>query len=97
MMKTTIIVVISSVISLMLSALFSFDSDPFGARTNIHKITSLSPNVAYASSDEGMYEVSMGESVSNIPSIDAQDVMFDLCENPSDELLGHPKFNEWCY
>jgi len=96
-MKTTIIVIASGVFSLMLSAVFSFESDPFGARDNLHKMTSLTPSIGYASSNEDVYDFAMAD-VSGV-KIDepASRDKNDLCSTPSAELKQHPKFKDWCF
>lgn len=109
-MKTAISIVFAGIAALLLSATLSFETDPFNARANMHKITSMQPSIAYAASSTSI----MGYTASNHTDIEwdnVQSTSFDsvtnklldeneslkaLCKEPSDTMLEHPKFTEWC-
>jgi hypothetical protein len=109
-MKTAISIMFAGISALLLSATLSFESDPFNARANMHKITAMQPSVAYAASSanvmgytasshteiewEGVESLSFN-AVSNRLSSDNESLKA-LCEQPSESMLDHPKFNKWC-
>jgi hypothetical protein len=109
-MKTAISIIFAGMSALLISATLSFDSDPFNARANMHKITAMQPSVAYAASSANV----MGYTASSHTEIEwggSQSLPFDavssrlssdseslkaLCEQPSEAMLNHPKFEKWC-
>ncbi|MAH54670.1 MAG: hypothetical protein CL531_00195 [Aestuariibacter sp.] len=91
------------VAALLFAAIFSFDSDPFSARSMVSEVRVFSPAIAYAASSttvDGYNAASHTQISWDAPvasSEDKEGEMVILCQNPSEALKSHPRYQDWCH
>lgn len=101
------ILLIAGTLSLSTLLLTNASSDPFGIKSDLQNLTSLSPSIAYAASSSIVdgYQ----PAANNVIIWDTQDdndMSFQnklsnddieaLCVSPSKELQEHPSYKRWC-
>lgn len=98
-MKTSRFLVAAAAV-IAVSIPFIGETDPFGARTAMHQITSFSPRTAYAATpelngieatSEFSWSVPGGETVSTAAS--TEDV---VCNSAEPQVENHPYYKKWC-
>jgi len=109
-MKSMILLVIG-ITTIFAAILFNAETDPFGTKSAMHKLSSLNPTVAYAASSSVIdgYQPSSatlvtwhasGDSASNgmikIQNNLTKDDKIALCSSASEEIQSHPKYKKWC-
>lgn len=98
-MKTSSFLVAAAAV-IAVSIPFIGETDPFGARTAMHQITSFAPRTAYAASpelsgieatSEFSWSAESGETASVAAS--AENV---VCNSVEPQIENHPYYKKWC-
>jgi hypothetical protein len=107
-MKLTLFLVFAVVV-FSASVFMSADTDPFNARTEFHSITEMNPVTVYADSSLSVRNASTITWIGNSESVIATPIsgiasnltaatkdMQLLCDNPSEMMKNHPRFEAVC-
>ena len=106
----TLLVLFIGLLSLAAAMSFNAKTDPFGAQSAMHKVTSMNPTVVYAASPsivDGHQPAATNlitwHSTSLSPTpMDGVEVKLSsedkgaLCASPNESIKSHPKYQRWC-